>query len=427
MKKILLIVLILSLLFSAQAAVCVRLEDTAALLDENGALIVAPEIYADIVSLGENRFAAREKDSWALMNDRGELLTPAVYSDLRAAGAVLLGCRDEKWGLLRPDGTEITAFEYTRILRDGERRFWALKTSPADADSDILYIISSDGRETETALTLRRMGQASEGLLAVQLPGSSLWGYCDIRGELVIPAEYTFAGAFRSGCAAVTQNGFFGAVNPAGEWIVPANYDALEITSAGLILATVTGEGVRVFSGEGREIAVYDGAETFASPAGDGYAVFGEETRIFNAEGELLHTASSRASVSEGLKGDLIVADGAWGEECVFIAGTRNRHQNLYPLGMDGENALYACLRVNASRYMNDLLGEEQLAVDMDSARYGVTDARGNLLIPAEYESVQYLGGGRLLLQSGGLWQMCDSEGTIYWEHGVMQSEAPSF
>ena len=427
MKKILLIALILLLCASAQAAVCVRLEETAALLQRDGAVIVPPDVYEDIVSLGGDRFAARRDGAWALMNEEGKLLTSAIYSDLRPAGDLLLACRDEKWGLLRPDGTEITAFAYTRILWNGSDGFWALKTNPVDGDSDVLYLLSCEGTETETGLTLRRMGGAGEGLLAVQLPGDGLWGYCDSRGDLVIPAQYSHAGAFRSGCAAVTLNDGFGAVNRSGEMIVPAQYDALEITSAGAILASAAGEGVKVFSPEGNEIAAYAGSESFAAAVGDGYAVYGGETRIFSAEGEQMHTASGRASVSEGLNGDLIIADGAWGESCAAIAGTENYHQHIYPLGMDGDEALYACMRVNASRYMNDLLGEEQLAVDMDSARYGVTDGQGNILLPAEYESVAYLGEGRLLVQSGGLWQMNDTAGRVYWEYGSMQSEEPSF
>ena len=414
------------LIFGAQASVCVRLEDGAALLDADGGVIVPLGTYGDIARLDDARFAASTDGLWALMDEGGALLTPALYEDLRIAGGLVAACIDGQWGLLGRDGDAKTEFLYTRIAWDESGAFWALKTNPADMESDVLFLLDGDGIEQETGLMVRRLGEASQGRIAVQLP-DGLWGYCDADGELVIPARYGSAGAFVSGCAPVTLDGCFGAIDTSGNMIVPAQYDALEISSAGVILASAAGEGVRAFSSEGAEIAFYPGDELFGAVVGDGYAIFAEETYVYGPDGSLLHTASAKAAVYEGLNGQILLADGAWGESCVYIAGTENAYQNLYPLGMAGEDALYACMQVNAARYMNDLLNEEQLAVDMDSARYGVTNDRGETLLNAEYESIEYLGEGRLLLYAQGLWQMADSAGNVYWSHGVRQDEAAIF
>lgn len=124
----------------------------------------------------------------------------------------------------------------------------------------------------------------------------------------------------------------------------------------------------------------------------------------------------------------LIISEGAWGEECVYLNGGSRRWQNLYPLGSVGGEAIYACMTANVGRYMNDLLGEVQLSTDMDSARYGVTDSRGEPLLDCNYVSIELLGEDRLLARTEAQWQLIDIEGRVLWSFDApMQTEEPSF
>lgn len=426
--RILCLLLCLFMLWgSAQAAVSVRMQDTAALLQESGEEIVPAGQYSDIVSLGANLFAAGNGAGYGLMDQSGILLSQMVYDGLQFAQGIVIACMDSGYGLLDVNGNEISGFDYSCILPAEEDRFWALKGSPDDQQSDEIFILNADGTEKATELFVRSIGQPADGLLPVLLPESGMWGYCNAEGKLTVPAVYSHAGKFIAGRAAVVQNGNYGAINKNGSFVVPPEYGFLEISESGFVLAVQNAQGVHVFDLNGYELAFYAGEETYAMLLGGGYGIVNEgELKIYDARNALLETLAWDAAVTEGLNGQLIVSDGAWGETCVYLLGTSVRYQNLFPLGTDGEETLYACMQVHAARYVSDLLDEIQYAVDMEMARYGVVNSKGEMLIPCEYESIEYLGNGRLLRCGDGVWQMCTANGEVLWQYGTKQTEEPS-
>jgi len=427
MKKTILLALCLLFLLNSHAfaALAVRMDDGALLLDADGGVIVPMDAYDDIVPLGEGLFAAGISGRYALMDADGKLLTGAKYTDLRLDGAFILACADGFWGLLDKSGNAKTGCLYTRIV-PGDGGYWAVKGELNDLESDELFIIGPDGNERASGLYLRSMGEAGEGdMLAVQLPDNGLWGYCDADGKPAIPAAYSYAGSFASGIAPVAAGGNYGAINMQGEYIAPPEYDFLDVTPGGLIIAC-NADGARILDSGGAELLSFHGEGLMAAAAGDGFVIADHKSlRLFNSRAELLAELAADASVYEGLNGRFIFAEGPWGEECVYLNGTQQKYQNIYPLGMAGETQLYACMQANAARYVNDLLGEIQLSVDMESARYGVIDGSGEMLLPCEYESIEYLADDRLLAYTGGQWQMIDSRGRVYWARGVRQTEAP--
>lgn len=415
--------LMLMLAVEAQAAVSARMPDTAALLRENGEEVIPAGIYQDIVPLGTDRFAAGDAAGYALLDAEGRPLSEAIYARLQPANDLLIAQRNGLYGLLDDQGREMSDFIYTWILPAEGGSFWALKGDPDDLESDEIFILEADGGESASGQHARRMGQAGEGRIAVQTSEGGLWGYCDARGRLAIPAEFAYAGKFIAGRAAVVQNDHYGVIDAQGAWIVPAEYDSLEISESGFILTAKNAQGVWILDLDGREICAYAGEENFGMLLGDGYGVVeGAVLHICDAAGNNYADVDWYAAVSEGLNGQLIVSEGAWGEACVYLLGDAGRYQNLYPLGMAEETALYACMQVHAVQYASDLLGEIQTAVDLETARYGVIDGAGVERIPCEYESIEYLGEDRLLLYADGLWQMSDANGEILWENGVKQT-----
>lgn len=429
MKKLLsILVCLLLVLGSAGAELCVRLDDGALLLSRDGSEIVPFGVHDDIVPLEGGIYAAKQDGFYALMDETGNLRSEFMFSFLERAGDVLIAESGNMRALLAPDGTALTGFEYTRILPDGTGRFWAIKDDGSDLESDELFILDIYGNETSADLFVRRMGEAGEASLLPVMRSSGLWGYCDTDGKMVIPDRYAYAAPFMHGLAAVVENGAYGAINANGETIVEPGFDYLEICPGGLILAGRNRQGIWVLDLNGSILARYEGEETVAAPMGNGYAVYdGEEVILYSTEGEIIAAGGQGASAVEGLDGQIIMADGPWGEKCVSIAGTGIAYQNLYPLGHAQDKPIYAYMEANFARYINDLLGEVQLSVDMESARYGVVDSDGEILIPAEFESVFYLADDRLLCRADDYWQVCDTAGTIYWSRGVRQIEEPSF
>lgn len=423
--RIITILLCLMLMIGADghAAVSVRMQNAAALLRENGEEVISVGVYQDIVPLGADRFAAGDAAGYALMDAEGQLLSEAIYARFQAADDLLIAQRDGMYGLMDDQGREISDFIYTRILPAEGGSYWALKGDPDDLESDEIFILNADGEEIASGQFAIRLGKAAEGRIAAQTADGELWGYCDAQGRLVIPAEFAYAGKFIGGCAAVVQNDHYGAIDMQGAWIVPAEYDSLEISEGGFILAAKNAQGVWILDWDGREICAYAGEENFGMLLGDGYGVVeGDTLHICDASGNIYADLDWNAAVSEGLNGQLIVSEGAWGEACVYLLGDVGKYQNLYPLGMAGETALYAYMQVHAVQYASDLLGEIQIAVDLETARYGVIDGAGVQRIPCEYESIEYLGEDRLLLYADGLWQMSDSCGVILWEYGAKQT-----
>lgn len=425
-----LLICLLLLPCGARAALSVRMEGSAALLTAEGEVILPPGTYEDIVPLGEGLFAAGSGGLYALLDEAGQVRTEMVFSELQLADGLLLAQRDGKWGLLNRDGSERCPFEYTWILPSVSGNCWALRGNPNDLESDKLYRIDPDGRQHASRIYVRAVGSAgAEGMLGVLLPASGKYGYCDALGRLAIEARYEYAGSFIGGLAAVAENGCYGAIDRSGVSVIPAEYDFLEISGAGFVIASRRQEEALVFDLQGAEIARYEGEDIYIALVGEGYAVVDREfLSVYDAGGRMLLQAPGDSVALEGVGDQLIISEGAWGEECVYLNGGSRRWQNLYPFGSVGGEAIYACMTANVGRYMNDLLGEVQLSTDMDSARYGVTDSRGEPLLDCNYVSIELLGEDRLLARTEAQWQLIDIEGRVLWSFDApMQTEEPSF
>lgn len=429
-KSLILMAICLCMIWDgAHAAVSVRMDEGALLLREDGNEIVSLGVYEDIVALGNDLFAAEKDGLYLLLDGEGKARTEARYSDLCPAGDVFLACRDGLWGLMDVAGTEIGEFAYETVTTDGEGHFWAMQTVGGRISTGDVFLLDAMGGKINATVQIGELSDtAGDGLIAVYLPETAQWGYMDAQGEMVIPAQYSTAGAFACARAAVVQNGCWGVIDTGGGCIVSPEYDALEISQAGFIIGMQSGIGVYLLNLNGEEIAFYEGDECFACVVGNGYSLYdGRELYLYDASGTFIESISRLGSVYAGLNGQWILSDGAWGENCVYLSGTEKKWQNIYPLGMAGEDALYVCMQVNVARYVSELLGEVQLAVDMETARYGVLGADGEARIPCEYETIEYLGNERLLLYGDGMWSMTDTRGAVYWNCGSKQSVESSF
>lgn len=407
---------------SASASMAVRMDGAAALLSEDGTVIVDVGAYEDIVLLGEGLFAATADGAhYALLDADGTALTDARYDELRACGSALAACRDGGWGLLDRDGAELGAFEYAEILADDSGARWALRE---EEDELTAYALGANGRERGEGIAILRAGEPGGGMLPLEFKDGR-WGYCGAEGELVIPARFDWAGRFAAGIAPAVEGGRYGAIDESGAWVVAPEHDFIEISEDGLILAA--GEGyVALFSTEGLALAEYLGEGVWGALAGEGYVIGDSESlRVFDSAGEVVEELAPDAAVSEGVGGQLVISEGMWGEECVRLSGTQERYQNLYPLGTANGEPVYACMEVRAARYQNDLLHEVQVSVDMDSARYGLVDGKGEVLLPCGYTAIECIGDDRFLVRDESQWRVVNSWGKVYWRsaYGTEEEE----
>ncbi len=56
---------------------------------------------------------------------------------------------------------------------------------------------------------------------------AQLWGFCNADEKLVIPAKFDAAWPFQNGLAKVKKGALFGMISASGNWVLPADYDAI--------------------------------------------------------------------------------------------------------------------------------------------------------------------------------------------------------
>lgn len=419
MKSCLAFLLSLILLMgSAGASIALRTDNGAVLSDYDGNEIVALGVYEDIVNLTSERFAAVRDGKCALMNGDGRLLTDFRYDHLLIKDGLLLAELDGKQGLLSMDGTALTEIIYEKIVPSVDGGAWAMGESGGE-----LLLLDAQGQEKSSGMKLRSMDDASgNGLLAVMSSDSEQYAYCDLTGKIVIDAQFDAARAFQCGIAVVSLVGRLGAINEAGEMLLPAQYDYIDISANGDIL-TVNSEGASLWSPSGKLLFDFSGEQLSAAFAGDYATIYtGENLLVYDRNGKERLCLAADASVYAGLEGQLVISEGSWGESCVYLNGTDLCYQNLYPLGYADGKAVYAFMDVRTAKYMNNLLGEAQLSADMNSARYGIVNAKGEMLLPAVYSEIEYLADNRFLVRTETQWRMINANGSVYWRMNASEA-----
>ena len=64
----------------------------------------------------------------------------------------------------------------------------------------------------------------NSGLMKYKIPGENKYGFCNMKGEMVISPQYSLAFSFTEGLAYVIKNGKAGYIDTKGEIVIPFNY-----------------------------------------------------------------------------------------------------------------------------------------------------------------------------------------------------------
>ena len=428
MRKIPPVIIAILLLFScAQAAVCFRADDAYYLLNEDGAVIAPSGYYSDIQLLGDDLFAAKQNDLYALINFEGVRYTEFEYNEMKPAGdGNILIRKGQNWGVMDSSGAVLHKCAYSNILPSGTGAYWVFAGSRNDLHADPMLVLRADGGITGTGIrVLDADTTLGSGLMRALLAEENLYGYIDTTGKIAIDAQFDYAGCFTGGIACVVQNGKYGVIDTGGKFILAPEYDWIALSPAGGILALTADGNAALYNSSGKLIrqkqAVYAGF--YGAYA---YMIDDTSTLVFNADGDQILSLSASAGMQTGIGDDLILMDGAWGEECVYLYGSERKYQNIYPLGTAADARIYAYMTINAARYNNDLLGEIQYSTDPASARYGLIDSSGEIRITAQYRSIEYLQDDRFCVRTDDQWQMIDSSGNVYFSCAAADEESSS-
>jgi hypothetical protein len=176
-------------------------------IDTNGRWVVAPQ-YQQILAFSEGFAAVQGKDGlWGYVDKAGQMVVPPRFTDV-----------------------------------DGGAQLYAYSADPSPAGpfSAGLAAVHTEAGWGFIDMTgawvipaqFEQAGAFAEGVAAVESGG--LWGYVDRTGAWVVRPQYEHAAAFDQGVAVAESGGVYGLIDRTGAWVIPAQYKAIQPFSEGL-------------------------------------------------------------------------------------------------------------------------------------------------------------------------------------------------
>lgn len=245
---------------------------SAVLADEAGDVLIRPGRYAQITPLGDSGlYAARRLTGGGLgvIRTDGSAVTAFEYSVLEYDGEVIIFARDGKCGAMTPAGETLIEPLYTRLI-SAEGGYLAFKTDPLDDTPDALWHVSMDGEEHLTGLKLSYGPLAMSEGLSETADTLGRWGYVGADGAWAIEPDYVWCGPFRGGLACAATGEGMGLIDRTGNWIIEPTYRRIERSaSPERPLLAFEADGVALIAPkDGRVIARFTGEGADASFTG---------------------------------------------------------------------------------------------------------------------------------------------------------------
>ncbi|MEU8313189.1 WG repeat-containing protein [Micromonospora sp. NPDC048887] len=168
------------------------------------------------------------------------------------------------WGYADADGEMVIAHRYAEAQPFHEGLAWVRRPEA----SRWALIDTSGAALIEANNGYRSVLPFSDGLSWVSMDGKSRWMAVDRMNIVKIPPGYEEARPFRNGLAAVRQNGGWGAVDLAGEVVVPTRYHRIGTPLAdGREADGFTADGLAVVELAGRRGVVDRTGRVVVTPA----------------------------------------------------------------------------------------------------------------------------------------------------------------
>lgn len=267
------------------------------------------------------------------------------------------------------------------------------------------YNNSSASAEGVKIVECEDIFEFSEGLAAIKQNG--LWGYINVKGEIVIPYQYTFAMPFSEGLAMVTLDSQEGFIDKQGSQVIPFKHLFAEDFREGLAVVSDEEGEVYGYVDQAGKVVIpfqYEYADSFY----EDLAVVSKEiddellTGFINQQGETVidfkfldannFVDDYTSAEIEGYK----VVINKLGEEVLRIPNSEGLRVRSY-----GEALLW--LENGVWSYQNLNTGEKRVILDMEGisaiddglivirdkkGKFGVLDKKGQMPIPCIYDEL---------------------------------------
>lgn len=290
--------------------------------------------------LPEVLYPAQSEDGlWGYINERGEMVLPAVYEDAKIFGGKAAWVKSGGlWGaidfegnfVVNPEYADISVCEYNGnafVAAYGSVTASQLPNSAFyDANGQKLFGLAGD------------LGDMSDGLMAFSRykNGQASWGYINPHGEIVIDPIYAEVGHAAGNYALVRD--FDGKTLLLNIYAKTGGsvegVESLDAVGSRLVLVQQNGKyGYMSVDGE----LVIDFSLESAEPFRGGAALASELTAVENSTDGADSDDSENDENAQNKKGvGLLSVDGAWVSEPVYAAG-EYLENGLYALKLAGE------------------------------------------------------------------------------------------
>lgn len=177
---------------------------------------------------------------------------------------------------------------------------------------------------------------AENGLVAVEVANDK-WGYCDLKGKIVIPAKFTYAETFNKNKAVAEIGGKYGIINEKGAWIVQpkASYYYRWVTPRLLTVQVDDKEGNSLYG------LMDDNGKILMKPE--------KYTEVNDRNGFLEFIIENKKGALYNYSGKKLTEDDCW------VEGGNGRIEGAYGLiqAMDSKGFAFM-IDTNGTRYLNN-------------------------------------------------------------------------
>ena len=182
-------------------------------------------------------FPAAKDGKWGYIDSTGKVVLPLRYDGANPFSEGLAAVRvGRKWGYIDRTGEIVIQPEYG-IAGFFHNGLAGVRMGFIDCHR----FIDRTGKVVVAPIALKA-GGCSEGLIPVQmelLGQGRKWGYMDMKGELVIKAQFDNAGEFNNGLAQVKLKDKWGCIDRTGAFVIKPQFDNMLPFEEGLALVQV--------------------------------------------------------------------------------------------------------------------------------------------------------------------------------------------
>lgn len=400
----------------------VQVDEKWSFINKEGVMLIPPK-YEEADFFYEGMARVREFESYGFINKNGEMTVNDMYENAEnfneglAAVKVNLEGGSRSWIYLNKKEEWMITNEGKGFTRAGS---FSNGFARVEKGEDSAGIIDKSGKEI-IPCEYEEIGELSDSMVAVKKYRK--WGYCNLKGELIISCRFDEAYRFANGLALVTSGDSY-YINKKGDFVkaVKNSIDGEEDTDKEsnrrdqLTIDYINTRGEKVILGkQGVLSSIFFNNMT--------PLIMNSKCGFMNKEGVVAISCmyDSAGSFNEGLatvrmnkKWGFIYQDGDTLTSCRFEYAY-NFHKGLAIVKMYGKYGYLAKTGELLIPYNFDMAYtfKDSLAIIRIGTHFGFINKEGVPIIPCQYDDVFDFHEGLAAVQKEGLWGYINRQGNI--------------